>query len=100
MNKPTLITIGRQLGEKYFVFSVYDLEPSGILVQAYNQASQQEYLLPITEQELVATNLNRSRQNLEYLLENISLETYGVTELALQANFGTIKTQKKRPTGN
>lgn len=100
MNKPTLLTIGRQLGDKLYVFSVYDLEPSGILVQAYNQASQQEYLLPITEKELVDTNLNRSRDSLQYLLDNISLEPFGISELALQTNFETIKKQKKRPTGD
>jgi hypothetical protein len=99
MNKPTLITIGRQLGDKLYVFSVYDLEPSGILVQAYNQATSTEYLLSITEKELVATNLNRSKESLQYLLDNISLEPYG-TGLALQASFETINRQKKRPTGD
>lgn len=29
MNKPTLLTTGKQLGDKLYVFSIYDLEPSG-----------------------------------------------------------------------
>ena len=100
MNKPTLITVGRQLDDKLYVFSVYDLEPSGILVQAYNQATSTEYLLPITEKELVDTNLNRSKESLQYLLDNVSLQSFGESGLALQANFETIKRQKKIPTGD
>jgi len=100
MNKPTLLTAGKQLGDKLYVFSVYDLEPSGILVQAYNQAAQVEYLLSITEKELVDTNLNRSKESLQKLLDSITLEPYGPSGLALQSNYETIKKQKKRPTGD
>lgn len=101
MNKPTLLTTGKQIEDKLYVFSVYDLEPSGVLVQAYNQAAQVEYLLPISEKELVGTKLNRSKESLQCLLDSITLQAYpGTTELALQSNFDTIKKQKKRPTGD
>lgn len=95
MNKPTLLTTGKQLGDKLYVFSIYDLEPSGVLVQAYNQAAQVEYLLPISEKELVGTNLDRSVESLQKLLDSITLQPYGGSDLALQSNFETIKRQKK-----
>lgn len=72
----------------------------GVLVQAYNQAAQVEYLLPISEKELVGTNLDRSVESLQKLLDSITLQPYGGSDLALQSNFETIKRQKKRPTGD
>jgi hypothetical protein len=53
MNKSILITISKQLDDKLYVFSVYDMEPSGILIQAYNQESSKEYLLAISEREVI-----------------------------------------------
>jgi len=48
-----LLTLGRKLnGNDSFLLSVYDLEPSGITVSAYNQYNSKEYLLPITEMEV------------------------------------------------
>lgn len=53
MNKSSLLTQGLNLNGEFLVFTVYDLEPSGILVQAYHQESSKEYLLPITEREVL-----------------------------------------------
>ena len=69
-------------------------------MQAYNQAAQVEYLLSITEKELVDSKLDRSKESLQKLLDSITLEPYGLTDLALQSSYETIKRQKKRPTGD
>ena len=56
MNKQSLITVGRKLkGQTLFLLSVFDLEPSGVIVHAYNQIDSKEFLLPISEAE-VRTN--------------------------------------------
>ena len=49
-----LITSGRKLSgnEGSFLLSIYDLEPSGIVVTAYNQVNSKEYSLPISEMEV------------------------------------------------
>jgi Dpy-30 motif len=54
MNKPTLLTVGKRLGfdDTLYLVSVYDLEPAGIIVSAYNQINSKEYLLPISEMEV------------------------------------------------
>jgi hypothetical protein len=53
MNKAALITSGRKLnGNDLYLLSVFDLEPSGVIVHAYNQGDSKEYLLPVTEMEV------------------------------------------------
>jgi hypothetical protein len=53
MNRAALLTVGRKLqGDNMYLLSVFDLEPSGVIVHAYNQADSKEYILPITELEV------------------------------------------------
>lgn len=48
-----LITVGKRLlGDALFLVSVFDLEPSGISVKAYNQTDSREYSLPVSEREV------------------------------------------------
>ena len=55
MNKGALITTGRKLtgGSDLYLLSIFDLEPSGIIIHAYNQADSKEYSLPVTEMEVI-----------------------------------------------
>ena len=99
MNKPALLTVGKTLNEdKLYTLSIYDMEPSGIIVQAYNTADSKEYILPVSERELAASNITRRKDDLTTLVETLYLSEYG-NDWALQSNLDTIKTQKKRPTG-
>jgi len=54
MNKTSLYTSGKKFPNdgKFYVVSVFDLEPSGVLLQAYNQESSKEYLLSVSEKEV------------------------------------------------
>jgi hypothetical protein len=54
MNKESLFTIGKKLkgSEGQYLISVFDLEPSGIIIHAYNQKDSQETMLPISEIEV------------------------------------------------
>lgn len=54
MNKESLFTTGKKLkgSENQFLLSVFDLEPSGIIIHAYNQKDSQERMLPISEMEV------------------------------------------------
>lgn len=53
MNRTALVTVGKKLtGNDLYLLSVFDLEPSGIIIQAYNQIDSKEYMLPISEQEV------------------------------------------------
>ena len=53
MNRAALLTVGRKLqGDTMYLLSVFDLEPSGVIVHAYNQADSKEYILPVTELEV------------------------------------------------
>jgi hypothetical protein len=49
-----LITVGKRLlGDNLFLVSVFDLEPSGVIIKAYNQTDSREYSLPISEREVI-----------------------------------------------
>jgi hypothetical protein len=53
MNKAALITVGKKFHEdSVFLLSVFDLEPSGVIIHAYNQTNSKEYSLPVTEMEV------------------------------------------------
>lgn len=52
MNKVALLTAGRKLQGNLYLLSIYDLEPSGVIVQAYDQVQSKEFLLPISEHEV------------------------------------------------
>ena len=53
MNKVSLLTIGKKLQDgSLYLLSIYDLEPSGLIVQAYDQVNSKEYLLPVSESEV------------------------------------------------
>lgn len=53
MNKVSLLTLGKKLNDgNLYLLSVHDLEPSGIIVHAYDQLNSKEYILPITEFEV------------------------------------------------
>ena len=52
-NKQALFTAGRKLnGTSIYLLSVFDMEPSGVIIHAYNQIDSKEYLLPISEMEV------------------------------------------------
>lgn len=52
MNKVSLLTAGKKLNGDLYLLSIYDLEPSGVIVQAYDQIKSKEFLLPISESEV------------------------------------------------
>ena len=53
MNKVSLLTVGKKLQDgNLYVMSIYDLEPSGLIVHAYDQRNSKEYMLPLSEHEV------------------------------------------------
>jgi hypothetical protein len=55
MNKVSLVTLGKKLQDgNLYVISVYDVEPSGIIVHAYDQMNSKEYTLPVSEFEVTS----------------------------------------------
>ena len=53
MNKVSLLTLAKKLSDdNLYVISIYDLEPAGLIVSAYDQTNSKEYNLPISEQEV------------------------------------------------
>ena len=100
MNKAALITVGKKFHEdSMFLLSVFDLEPSGVIIHAYNQKDSQEYSLPVTEMELGESGFSRSPQSLADLLQTIYLVPQGNT-WALQSSNPKIKCRPPRPSGD
>jgi hypothetical protein len=53
MNKVSLLTLGKKLQDgNLYVLSVYDVEPSGVIIHAYDQTNSKEYTLPVSEYEV------------------------------------------------
>ena len=100
MNKPALFTAGRKLqGGGVHLLSVFDLEPSGIIVHAYNQISSSEHSLPISEADLAKAGYTRSKESLAALLETIVLVPLPGGGLDLQSTNEDVGRNKLRPTG-
>ena len=54
MNKVSLLTLGKKLKDgNLYLLSIHDLEPSGLIIHAYDQLNSKEYILPITEFEVL-----------------------------------------------
>ena len=48
-----IYSTGRKLSDDdFYIISLYDVEPNGILVKAYNQEHSFEYALSVSEQEV------------------------------------------------
>ena len=59
MNKESLISKAKKLSNGLvYVINVFDLEPSGVIIQAYSQMDSKERILPISEKEVFAAFLN------------------------------------------
>jgi hypothetical protein len=102
MNKPALMTSAKRMGSDngLFILSVFDLEPSGVIVQAYSQVDSKEYLLPVTEMELAEAGLTRHKDSLKGLLDSIQLVAQGTTDFVLESSYEQISKIKKRPRGD
>jgi hypothetical protein len=101
MNKVSLLTIGKKLqDDNLYVLSIYDLEPSGLIVNAYDQTKSKEYILPISEHELARADIDRSTASLKSLLESVELTKQGDDGmLVLQSTNEHIKKIKQRLVG-
>ncbi len=54
MNKVSLLTLGKKLQDgNLYVLSVYDVEPSGVIIHAYDQTNSKEFTLPVSEHEVI-----------------------------------------------
>ena len=115
MNRSLLLTVGKKLnGDLLHLLSVFDLEPSGIIIHAYNQTNSKEYMLPITEIEVkqifhlfplflycyqfAESGYTRKHESLEQLLDTMYLAPVG-SDWALHSTNPKIKAQKTVPLG-
>jgi hypothetical protein len=59
MNKVSLLSTVKKINpdQDLYLVSVYDVEPSGIIIHAYNQTNSKEYFLPVSENEVKAITL-------------------------------------------
>lgn len=103
MNKAALFTAGRKLApagtsSTVYLLSVFDLEPSGLIVHAYNQTNSREYMLPISEAELAGSGFTRAPTSLAALLDTIVLQPFG-EDFVLKSTHELISDVLRRPTG-
>ncbi len=80
------------------MLSVVDLEPSGVIVTAYNQIDSKEYSLPISERELSICGYTRGADSLTSLLESMELVERSAGFWSLQSTNEGISKNKRTPT--
>eukprot|EP01039_Chlorochromonas_danica_P009528 gene9530-10532_t len=99
MNKASLLTLGKRLndGNLYFL-SIHDLEPSGVIVHAYDQVNSKEFILPVTEHEFIAAGYTRDTASLSKLIESIDIVPQGDGHV-LQSSNESISKIKQRLLG-
>ncbi len=117
MNKASLLTVGKKLQDSnLYLLSIYDLEPSGIIVHAYDQVNSKELLLPVSEFEvrktvfmgwiqinvchfqLLSAGISRSPAELKFFLDTIELVQQG-SDQVLQSTNDKISKIQNRLTG-
>ena len=101
MNKQALYTSGRKLaggGAAVYLVSVFDLEPSGVIVHAYNQTNSAEYSLPVSEADLARAGITRAPPSLSTLVESVLLIPSG-DGFVLQSSLESISDNKRRLSG-
>eukprot|EP00601_Ochromonadales_sp_CCMP2298_P028735 CAMPEP_0173346386 /NCGR_PEP_ID=MMETSP1144-20121109/12534_1 /TAXON_ID=483371 /ORGANISM="non described non described, Strain CCMP2298" /LENGTH=158 /DNA_ID=CAMNT_0014293685 /DNA_START=29 /DNA_END=501 /DNA_ORIENTATION=+ len=99
MNKVSLLTIGKKLSDgNSYLLSIYDIEPSGVIVHAYDQQKSKELILPISEAELAHAGFARNILSLTSLIESIDIVPQGA-DFVLQSSNEDISNIKKRATG-
>lgn len=120
MNKVSLLTIGRKLQDNnLYLLSIHDLEPSGLIVHAYDQTNSKELMLPVSEHEvrkdstfillfltypplmtqLLSAGISRTPVSLSMLLDSISLVPQGAG-LVLQSSLDAVSNIQHRVTGS
>jgi Dpy-30 motif len=100
MNKEALLVMGKRLNDLVYNVSVYDLDPSGIIVHAYSQLDSQEYILPVSEMELAAAGITRTKSDLTVLVNTIDMVQGGDKEMVLQSSNSLISKIRRKPSGN
>lgn len=93
MNKVSLLMLGKKLqDDNLYLLSIHDLEPSGVIVHAYDQAHSKEYTLPISEYEVSLLFLIFPLiYMIKYVLFQFSNAAYSRQTTSLQALIDTIE---------
>ena len=91
---------GRKLGdEKHYIISVFDCDAAGVLIRAYHQDSNTEYLLGPSCAELEAAGLNRSEESLARLVNSIDIATED-DKTFIQSSLDGVEPPKFVPQGD
>jgi len=72
--KAAIYTVGRQLNDgDMYIFSVFDLEPAGLLIRAYCATTSKEITTAPSESEIESAALTRSQTHLASLAASYDL---------------------------
>ena len=99
MNKVHLCQLSKELNGKLYVVSIYDLEPQGLIVNAYDQDSSKQYNLAVSEYDLYNSEVNRTKSSLMELIDTLVLTPRG-DDFVLESTIPTITKEKERLLGD
>ena len=98
--KAAIFNVGRQLNDKeMYIISIYDLEPAGLLVRAYQQAKSMEFTMSPSESELEKAGITRLDAHLEKLANSVDLVERG-GKTFLESSLPGILKAKVVPQGD
>jgi len=98
--KAAIYKQGRQLGDgELYIFSMFDLEPAGLVIRAYCAATSKELTTCPSETELEAAGLTRTEVDLAKLADSYDLVVKGGTSY-LESSLPGINKPKVVPEGD
>lgn len=92
---------GRQLSDgRYYIISVFDCEAAGVLLRAYHQDDNMEYILTPSNREFEAAGLARADEHYDALVESLDIKTDEDEHTFLSSSLPGIQDPKFIPQGD
>ena len=92
---------GRQLSDgRYYIISVFDCEAAGVLLRAYHQDDNVEYILTPSNREFEAAGLSRADEHYDTLVESLDIKTDEDEHTFLSSSLAAIEDPKFVPQGD
>ena len=97
--KSAIYHVGRMLNDKeMYIITIYDLDPAGLQVRAYQQAKSMEFIMTPSEAELEKAGITRLEAHLEKLANSVDLVERG-GKTFLESSLPGVLKQKVVPQG-
>ena len=97
--RASVFTQGRKLGGDYYIISIFDCYPSGLLIRAYSQTASLEYTTSPSEENLSKAGLSRTDDDYQKLFDSMELTKEG-DKMVIECKIPGLKRKAGIPSGD